>query len=564
MTPFDAIVARTRIAYFTMEIALHPEIHTYSGGLSVLAGDTARSCLDLGLPVVFVTLVSRFGYLRQEIDAAGLQVHGHDPWDPAAWAAPLGAKITVDLDGRPVWVRAWLHLLKDGSGEAVPVLLLDTDVEDNAAEDRTITHCLYGRDEGYRLKQEAVLGIGGVRLFRALGFEVGTYHLNEGHAALLAVELLRRERLPSTDLAANGCAYDVAHVKARCIFTTHTPVVSAHDQFPYELVARVLGGLIEIDQLRLLAGAERCNMTQLALSLSGYVNGVAEQHARTAHRLYPGYRIRAITNGIHVGTWAAPSFAALFDRHFPNWVHEPESLMRADLLDDAAIWSAHVEAKRRLIDHVRTATGLGFALDQPIIGLARRMTGYKRPDLLFSDLARLKAIRRRHPFQVVLAGKAHPRDEQGKRLIEEIHATIRALQGTIPIVFLPGYDMAMAKLLVAGADVWLNTPMPPLEASGTSGMKAALNGVLNLSVLDGWWMEAWIEGRTGWAVGAAGDSPAEHAVSLYDKLDAVVLPKFHADRAGWVFMMKESISKIPAYFNSQRMMRRYATEAYLR
>lgn len=564
MSPFDTIVARTRIAYFTMEIALRPEMHTYSGGLGVLAGDTARSCLDLGLPVVFVTLASRLGYLRQEIDAVGRQIDRHDPWDLETWAAPLGAKVTVELAGRPVWVRAWLYLLKDGRGEAVPVLLLDTDVEDNAAEDRTITHCLYGRDDEYRLKQEAVLGIGGVRLLRAFGFEIGTYHLNEGHAALLAVELLRRHRLPLMDRAANGCAYDIAHVKARCIFTTHTPVVSAHDQFPYELVARVLDGLIEIEQLRLLAGPDRCNMTQLALSLAGYVNGVAESHAKTAHRLYPGHHIRAITNGIHVGTWAAPSFAALFDRHFPNWVHEPESLMRADLLDDAAVWKAHVEAKQALIDHVRSATGAAFAPDQPIIGFARRMTGYKRPDLLFSDPARLVAIHRRHPFQVVFGGKAHPRDEQGKRLIEEIHATIRALQGTIPIVFLPGYDMAMAKLLVAGADVWLNTPMPPLEASGTSGMKAALNGVLNLSVLDGWWMEAWIEGRTGWAIGIEGDSPADHAVSLYDKLDTVVLPKFHADRAGWVFMMKETISKIPSYFNSQRMMRRYATEAYLR
>jgi starch phosphorylase len=546
-----------------MEIALRPEIHTYSGGLGVLAGDTARSCVDLELPVVFVTLASRQGYLRQEIDAGGRQVERPDPWDPAQWAQPLGAKITVALDGRDVWVRAWLHVLKDGRGYEIPVLFLDTDVDDNAADDRAITHYLYGGDDAYRLKQEAVLGIGGVRLLQALGFDIGTWHLNEGHAALLAAELLRRHRLPYAIHEAGG-VYDVARVKEQCIFTTHTPVASGHDQFAYDLVARVLDGFMEIDQLKLHAGDEYCNMTQLALSLSGYVNGVAERHAETAHRLYPGYRIHAITNGIHVGNWAAPSIARLFNRHFPHWVHEPEILVRADVLDDQEVWSAHLEAKQMLIDAVRAATGTVLALDRPILGFARRMTGYKRPDLLFSDLDRLTAIARNRPFQVVLSGKAHPRDGQGKWLIEELHGFIRRLAGAVPIAFLPNYDMAVGKLMVGGCDVWLNTPLPPLEASGTSGMKAALNGVLNLSVLDGWWVEACIDGRTGWSIGSDGAASADwHAASLYDRLSGTVLPLYYDDRARWVFMMKEAMSKIASYFNSQRMMRRYASEAYL-
>ncbi|MGE3933250.1 MAG: alpha-glucan family phosphorylase [Rhodospirillaceae bacterium] len=564
MSPIDPFAARTRIAYFSMEIALRAEIHTYSGGLGVLAGDTARSCADLKLPVVFVTLVSRQGYLRQEIDDAGRQVEHADPWDPVDWATPLGARITVALDGRDVWVHGWLHVIRDRRGHEVPVLLLDTDVKDNDPEDRRITDRLYGGDDAHRLKQEAVLGIGGVRLLHALGFAIETWHLNEGHAALLAAELLRRHPLPYALKEAGG-VYDVAQVKAHCIFTTHTPVASGHDRFGYELVARVLDGFIDLDQLKLHAGAEDCNMTRLALSLSGYVNGVAERHAETAHRLYPGHRIHAITNGIHVGTWAAPSIARLFDRHFPHWVHEPEILVRADVLDDEEVWQAHVDAKQALVDAARAATGIALAADRPIFGFARRMTGYKRPDLLFSDLERLRAIARERPFQVVLAGKAHPHDGQGKWLIEQLHGYVRQLEGAIPVAFLPNYDLRVAKLMVGGCDVWLNTPLPPLEASGTSGMKAALNGVLNLSVLDGWWVEACIDGRTGWSVGSDGAASAhEHAAALYDRLAQTILPLYDDDRRYWLFMMKQAISKIASYFNSQRMMRRYATEAYLR
>jgi glycogen phosphorylase len=552
-----------RIAYFTMEIALAAPIHTYSGGLGVLAGDTARTCADLCLPVVFVTLISRAGYLRQSIDAAGRQVAASDPWDPAVHARRLGAKVAVEIEGRPVWVQPWLYTVTGGSGGIVQVLLLDTDLDENAAADRDITQRLYGGDQVYRLKQEIVLGVGGVRILRALGFDIEMFHMNEGHAALLAVELLRGR--PLADAAPDACGYDLAWVRKRCIFTTHTPVEAGHDRFPYDLVAALLGPLIELPQLQLLAGGDALNMTRLALSLSGYVNGVAERHAETSRRLFPGYRVHAVTNGVHAPTWVCESFARLFTAAFRTWRHEPEILVRADRLADDEVWAAHGEAKRHLLALVEETAGVALDPALPTIGFARRMTGYKRPGLLFEDLARLAAIHRSRPFQVVMAGKAHPHDEGGAELIERIHLHIRRLDGAPRIVFLPNYDFAMAKTLVAGVDLWLNTPLIPLEASGTSGMKAAINGVLNASTLDGWWVEAWIEGCTGWAIGA-GDSGAEAADSsaLYDKLERTILPLWYDDRAGWVAMMKQSISKIGSYFNSHRMMRRYASEAYLR
>jgi len=566
MTALDPFLHRTHVAYFSMEIALRPEIHTYSGGLGILAGDTARSCADLEMPVIFVTLLSRAGYLRQEISPEGAQIDHPDPWEPDQWATPLGAKIVVEIERREVWVRPWLYQLKGGTGYVVPVLLLDVDLDENAPEDRRLTDSLYGGDDAYRFKQEIILGLGGMRLLRGLGFEIRTYHLNEGHSALLTLELLRRHRLAPEMLRPGDCIYDTAEVRQRCVFTTHTPVEAGHDRFSYDLVERTLGEPIELEQLRILAGSESLNMTRLAFDLSGYVNGVAARHALTAHRMFPGFRVRAITNGVHPSTWTHQGFAALYQAHFPTWQHEPEVLMRADQLPDAAVWGAHEQAKQALSARVAELTGVTLDPELPLLGFARRMTGYKRPELLFSDLDRLRAIARRHPFQIVLAGKAHPRDLPGKQTIERLHADIRELASAVPAIFLPNYDKALAQDLVAGVDVWLNTPLPPLEASGTSGMKAALNGALNFSVLDGWWLEGCIEGCTGWAIGDDGDV-SEHggdARDLYAKLEVLILPLYHGDRARWIWMMKQAISKIASHFNSQRMMRRYASEAYFR
>lgn len=565
MNPLDPYLGKTRIAYFTMEIALRPEIHTYSGGLGVLAGDTARSCADLALSVVFVSLVSRAGYLRQEIDRHGRQMDLPDPWEPLEWTQPLDAMVAVSIEGRTVWIRPWLYSLRCPLGPSVPVLLLDTDLDQNDPRDRQLTDRLYGGDDVYRLKQEVVLGIGGVRLLKALGFDITTFHLNEGHAALLTLELLHQFRRSPERLRPGEPVYDHAEVRERCVFTTHTPVAAGHDQFPYDLVSRVLGDFIELDEIRVAGGPEQLNMTQLALNLSGYINGVAKRHAETTRRAYPGYDIRAVTNGVHVPTWTHPSFARVYEAHFPHWGHEPEALVKADQLPNDLVWDAHQEAKADLITRVKADCGVALQPDALIIGFARRMTGYKRPDLLFADVERLLAVVKKHPLQVVFAGKAHPKDDDGKRLIERINNHISDLSDRVTLAFLPNYDLSIAATLVAGSDIWLNTPLPPLEASGTSGMKAALNGILNLSVRDGWWAEACIEGVTGWAIDGTAEANADaDADALYAKLSEQVLPLFYNDRDHWIWMMKQAISKIGSYFNSQRMVRRYATEAYLR
>ena len=554
MSVIESYLQRTRIAYFSMEIALRSEMHTYSGGLGVLAGDTVRSAADLQLPMVFVTLASRQGYLWQEIGLDGRQIDHADPWEPEDWATPLPDVMAATIEGRNVWVRPWLYEWTSARGHKVPVILLDTHIDQNDLHDRGITHRLYGGDEAYRLKQEIVLGIGGEQVLRSLGFNIETYHLNEGHAALLPLALLRREGLGERR------PYDVEAVKRCCVFTTHTPVEAGHDRFSYEQVARILGEVVDIDQLKALAGEDQLNMTRLALNLSSYVNGVSRRHAETTRRMFPGYHIHAVTNGVHAAQWTHPAFARLFREIAPNWDVQPETLAGAVHLGDDAVWSAHGEAKRELIALVQKKTGKSLDPERPIIGYARRMTGYKRAGLLFSDLPRLMEIYRRFPFQIVLSGKAHPRDESGKQLIHEIAR--EAHHARIPIAFVPNYNMDVAKLLVAGSDVWLNTPQPPLEASGTSGMKAALNGVLNFSTLDGWWLEGCEEGVTGWGIGRDG-MPDGHARILYEKLESTILPLHFEDRSGWIGMMKQAIARLGPVFNTHRMMQAYAREAYL-
>jgi starch phosphorylase len=560
----ERLAGQQRIAYFSMEIALRSDIPTYSGGLGVLAGDTVRAAADLDLPMITVSLVSRAGYFRQVI-SNGRQIEEPQHWDPSQWAQPLPAKIVVTIEGRPVWVGGWLYSVESERGVSQPVILLDTDLPENSADDRELTHYLYGGNQTYRLKQEIVLGIGGVRMLQALGVGVLQYHMNEGHAALLAVELLRQHAYSPEQLLPGDSRYDVPRVRELCCFTTHTPVEAGHDRFGYDLVRHVLGDVVDLALVRQFAGEEHLNMTRLALNLSEYVNGVAKRHAETSTKLFPGYRVHAITNGVHPFTWTAPSFARLYDTALPGWAHEPEMLVRADCcIASEAIWEAHATAREQLIALVESRTGIRLDPGTAIVGYARRMTAYKRPDLLFTDVARLRRIAARTPFQVVLAGKAHPRDEQGKRLIERLHELLGALGTDVPVAFVPDYNMDVARTLIAGVDVWLNTPLPPLEASGTSGMKAALNGVPSLSVLDGWWIEGCIEGVTGWAIGSAEGGDGDHAAILYDKLEHTVLPLYYGDRPGWIAVMKGAISRTGPFFNAHRMMRRYVAEAYIR
>jgi starch phosphorylase len=562
----ESFLHTPRIAYFSMEIALRSEIPTYAGGLGVLAGDTLRTAADLNMPMVAVSLVSRAGYFRQIIDDQGQQHEEPEPWDPAQWATRLEAMVAIDLSGRIVWISGWLYILQSQIGGRQPVILLDTDLTENFPDDRLITHYLYGGDDRYRLKQEAVLGIGGVRILQALGFDIREYHMNEGHSALLGVELLRRYAFPLEELREGESPYDILSVRELCNFTTHTPIEAGHDKFSYSLVEEVLDEIVAKPVLHSLGGKERLNMTQLALNLSEYVNGVAVRHAEISAKMFPGYHVRAVTNGVHPQTWTHESFTKIYNEHFQGWCHEPEILVRADYaISDEAIWQAHMQAKSALLDYLNKIDRDRFDSNIITLGFARRMTAYKRPDLLFTDLNRLKAIGKKFPFQLVMAGKAHPRDEIGKSLITQLYTIAKELKGIINIIFLPNYNMDLARMLISGVDIWLNTPLRPLEASGTSGMKATFNGVPNLSILDGWWIEGCIEGITGWSIGDGPDGPDESdALSLYEKLEKIILPLFYHDRPAWIKVMKGAITKNASYFNSYRMMRRYAAEAYIR
>jgi starch phosphorylase len=558
MAQSEESLMKQKIAYFSMEIGLSDKIHTYSGGLGVLAGDTIRSSADLKLPLVGVTLVSKKGYFRQELTHEGRQVEHPDPWEPSEFMHLLPAEAKVQIQNRDVRVRVWLYNVESQTGGIVPVYFLDTDVEGNNSDDRALTSFLYGGDERYRLKQEIILGIGGVRMLEALGIKVRKYHLNEGHSSLLALELLRK------------LGMNVDKVRDLCIFTTHTPAEAGHDRFPYDLVQEVLGEIIPLGILKSLGGQDKLNMTLLALKLSNYVNGVAKRHRDSSREMFPGYEIHAITNGIHSYTWTCESFKKLFDRYVPGWASEPELLVRVNGIPDDEVWQAHVEAKKALLDYANRVKNSSLGYDLLTLGFARRATEYKRANLLFSNLGKLKKVSGRGRIQVVFAGKAHPKDESGRRLIEQVFGHIERLKDEIKIVYLENYSMDVAAKLVSGVDVWLNTPLPPQEASGTSGMKAAHNGVINFSVLDGWWIEGWIEGVTGWAMGPHPDerltTEGRHIRELddlYNKLEYIIAPMFYQKREEWIRTMKNSIGKIAYYFNSHRMLRRYVTEAYL-
>jgi glycogen phosphorylase len=556
---------RTHTAYFSMELAVRPEMHTYCGGLGLLAGDTARECADLELPVVFVTMLSRLGYLRQEIGPSGEQLELPDRWDPKSWCLPLPTRVAVEVEGRSVVVRPWLTVLTGSQGFRVPVLLLDTDLSENSEEDRKLTDTLYGGDVTYQLKQEIVLGLGGLRVLRALGFDLRTYHMNEGHAALLTLDLLRDARRGPGKPTARRALSPVEEIRRRCVFTTHTPVKAGHHQYGYSLFERLLPGEVDPTTLRSLAGTARLNLTLLGMNLSGYINGVSRQHADTARQMFPRHRIHAVTNGVHLGTWTHRSFARLYDRRIPRWREEPELLVRALHLAEREVWDCHQVAKRELLQRVRRATEVSLEPETLTIGFARRMTAYKRPLLLFEDPGRLGLLASRRRFQVLLAGKAHPHDKAGREAVQRLHELARELDGRLSCVFLANYDMEWAKALVAGCDVWLNTPMPPMEASGTSGIKAALNGGLNLSILDGWWAEGCVEGVNGWSIPHSKGTHTDRrdAASLYDRLEHVVLPCFYNEPQRWRAMMKQAIGHVGSYFNTRRMLRQYATEAYL-
>ena len=556
------------VAYFSMEIGIDNNLHTYSGGLGVLAGDTLRAAADLNVPLVGLTLIHRQGYLRQKLSADGWQTEEPDPWEIEQFLQAESPRISVIIEGRQVQVKAWRYDVRGIRGFEVPVYFLDTNLPENTEFDRGLTDFLYGGDEHYRLCQEIILGVGGVRMLRALGYEhLKIFHLNEGHSALLILELLDEEaRRNLREAIADS---DKETVRNKCVFTTHTPVPAGHDQFPIDLVKRVLGDRNDFFALDgVLYEGRILNMTGLALNFSRYVNGVARKHGEISRLMYAGYEIESITNGVHAATWVSEPFRELFDRYMPIWRQDNFSLRYALSIPKMEIWLAHLRAKRKLLAYVREKTGVALDENTLTIGFARRATAYKRANLLFSDIDRLRKISQESgALQIIYAGKAHPRDIPGKELIKQIFQAKMKLAGDIEVIYLENYDLHLGALMTAGVDLWLNTPQPPLEASGTSGMKACLNGVPNLSVLDGWWVEGHLEGLTGWAIEENTSNqkdevkPGEAEV-IYEKLETKIIPIYYKRKSQFIDIMAHCIAINGSFFNTQRMMQEYVLNAY--
>ena len=560
--PVDISNTENVVAYFSMEIAVLPSMPTYSGGLGVLAGDTLRSAADLGLPLVAVTLVHRKGYFRQHLDANGAQSEENQPWTPEDLLTLEEPRVTVMVENRPVLVRAWRYEMEGVTGHTIPVYLLDTDIEENDPRDRALTDHLYGGDNDYRLAQETILGIGGARIIEALDISPAVYHMNEGHAALLTIPLLERQ-LGGRSLS-EADEHDVEAVRQLCVFTTHTPVPAGHDRFSKEQAVRILGpdraGVLE----RLGCYHEGLlNVTYIALRFARFVNGVALQHGKVSRQMFPDYTIDSITNGVHATTWTSPAMQSIFDRTIPRWRTDNLYLRNAIDIPESEIAAAHTESKRMLFRAIAERTGHTFYENVFTIGFARRAATYKRADLLFQDTEKLESIAREFGgLQIIYSGKAHPHDDPGKSIIRHVvEVASKVNSSDLKIIYLENYAWELGALLTSGVDLWLNNPQRPYEASGTSGMKAAMNGVPSLSILDGWWIEGCIEGFTGWAIEDR-ETAAEESASLYQKLEEKILPLYYSKPEEWHRVMRNSIALNGSFFNTNRMLQQYIQNAY--
>lgn len=536
------------VAYLSMEIALENNIKTYSGGLGVLAGDILRSAANKKFPLVGVTLLSRQGYFKQGISSAGDQIEQIDRDYDWSRLKKLDTEIRINIGTDQVKVGVWQYLLKGRDGFFVPVYLLDTAIPGNKRIYQKLTDKLYGGNLENRLRQEIVFGRGGVKILEALGYQqIKTYHLNEGHGALAAIELFNR-------LTGKTNEEKVAAVKAQCVFTTHTPIKTSYDNFPVKMVNQDqpdfptnLKGLIKRGEV---------NMMALGRYFSRYVNGVARSHQQLLNKLFPEEKIAGITNGVDSLLWTSPEFKKLYDKFLPGWQENPRILKLASKLSPDDVWRAHQKEKRRLLDYIKDKKKVAWSENVLTICFARRFTEYKRPLLIFSDLKKLLAVLGNgEKAQLIFAGKAHPRDLVGQAAIKKIHQLKRKYP-QLKLVFLENYNLDLAKLLVAGSDLWLSNPLPPQEASATSGMKAAHNGVPQISTLDGWWLEGYHPEKTGWAI--------TDEQSLYKTLETKVLPLYYASPQKWRELMVSVISLNASYFNTSRVLDEYIKEAYQR
>lgn len=531
-----------KIAYLSMEVAVDEKLSTYAGGLGILAGDFLRSAADLNLPLVGVSLLNKGGYFNQEITYLGQQTEASET-NHLENLEKLPITIKVNIGSRQVSVGAWKYLINN----SLPVYFLDTDLSENQEEDRQLTDHLYGQDQLYRLQQEIILGRGGAKILEALGYKIKKFHVNEDHGILVALELLSRikEKGPSEQR-------DI--LKQQLIFTNHTPVRMGKDIFSLKTFLTYQPDFpIYFTDLII---NQKVNLTLMGVKLAGQVNGVSKKHQETLIEEFPDANIGYVTNGVHAAFWSSPEFAKLYDKYFPAWKIDNALLGQAEKISLAEIDQAHQAAKKRLLDYTFKKTGI--ILDKKILTLvfARRFTSYKQPLLLLSDMDRLIKIHQSQPLQIIYAGKAHPRDKDGQEMIEKVYALKEKYHQEIKIVFLENYGITLARLLTAGADLWLNNPLPPNEACGTSGMKAALNGVPQLSSPDGWWCEAYQKDKNGWLIE---DSRAD---DLYKALEEKILPLYYQEPEEWTKIMRNAISCNAPVFNSERMVKEYCQKDY--
>ncbi|MBT5592866.1 MAG: alpha-glucan family phosphorylase [Euryarchaeota archaeon] len=538
------------IGYFTAEIGLWSDLHTYSGGLGVLAGDHVKSAADAEIPLIGVTLLYREGYSRQHLDSDGVQSETYPVLDPSEFLEETAITIEIPLDNQTIYARVWRANIVGQTGHKVPVYFLDTTHENNSQYHQEIGQRLYGGDDDTRIRQEYLLGVGGIQLFDHLQIELKGIHLNEGHCTFAMLELLSRG-WSREELAQNS------------LFTTHTPVPAGHDRFDWSLVREIMGEKLPEDAQELVRnagdseGGNRCSMSHLAVALSTSVNAVSILNAEVAETMFSEMKIRPITNGVHHPTWTSSTMTKLFDEHLPEWKANPTQLNEARNIPVEALRQARNENRKLLRKLVKEETGVEFEEHRLTIGFARRFATYKRANLVFHDLEKLREIGA-GKIQFVFSGKAHPKDEGGKQLIRDIFASAKTVEEEIPVAFIENYNMDTGLAMTSGVDIWLNNPIRPLEASGTSGMKAAMNGVPNCSILDGWWPEACKHGINGWAIGNAEDdrNDPRDAANIYSTLQNDVLPSWERKDETWANLMRESIAS-SAGFTGQRMIEDY-------
>jgi len=563
-TPLTSLILPKQIAYFSMEVGLDKNINTYSGGLGILAGDTLKSAADMGLHMVGVTLLSKQGWLKQVLDLEKGQIEMADDWDYKKYLNLRPEKVTVEIANEEVQVQIWEYFILGEGGHIVPVFFLDTDIEVNSTLMREASKVVYSDNKDIWYRQEMLLGLGGAAALKALDYEnVATYHLNESHAAVLALAL--REQLGSWK-----------EVQSRMIFTTHTPLAGAHQVFAIDKLKEFLPkkyfDLIPSELIK----ENGLNFTQLCIFASKFSNSVARRHRDVSQEMYPDYKIDYITNGVHLPTWVSPYFLEVFDKNIPDWRLNQDYLRQALRLDPEIVKQAHLAGKTELVNYINKYIQVGRDREVPLfdiktftIGFARRAVPYKRASLIFSELERLKKIATNFGgLQIVFAGKTGRNDQEGKSTIAEVLAFCQQSNIHLKTSYLENYNMEVGAKLVAGVDLWLNNPLPPLEASGTSGMKAAANGIPSFSIWDGWWPEGCIENATGWSIGqdlCVGDHCRLIEIEdLYFKLESIILPTFYNQPEKWIEIQKNCIALNGSHFNTQRMLLEYLTKGYLK